>query len=53
MNVFKKLYMIPVNPHTTEEKTKVIVRKQVTPMTAVEERAKKKLNEYVDLRRSH
>lgn len=38
----KKPYMIPVNPHTTEEKTNEIVGKQMTPMAAVEERAKKK-----------
>lgn len=44
----KKPFMIPVNPHTTEEKTNEIhvfsssvVGKQVTPMAAVEERAKK------------
>lgn len=40
----KKPYMIPVNPHTTEEKTNEIVGKQITPMAAVEERAKKKIN---------
>lgn len=38
---YKKPYMIPVNPHTTEEKTNEIVGKQVTPMAAVGERAKK------------
>lgn len=38
----KKPYMIPVNPHITVEESKEIFGKQVTPMAAVEERAKKK-----------
>ena len=40
----KKPYMIPVNPHATQEpEEKVIVGKQVSPVTAVEERAKSDL----------
>lgn len=37
----KKPYLMPVNPHTTEEKTNEIVGKHVTPKAAVEERDKK------------
>lgn len=39
--------MIPVNPHTTVEESKEIVGKQVTPMAAVEERAKEDLKEEI------
>lgn len=41
----KKPYMIPVNPHITVEEPKEIFGKQVTPMVAVEERAKEDLKE--------
>lgn len=41
----RKPYMIPVNAHTTVEEPKEIFGKQVTPMVAVEERAKKDLKE--------
>lgn len=41
----KKPYMIPVNPHITVEEPKEIFSKQVTPMVAVEERAKEDLKE--------
>jgi hypothetical protein len=41
----KKPYMIPVNPHlaSTESPDKKVVGKHVTPMAAVEERAKSEL----------
>lgn len=41
----KKSYMIPVNPHITVEEPKEIVGKQVTPIAAVEERAKGELKD--------
>lgn len=41
----KKPSMIPVNPHITVEEPKEIFGKQVTPMVAVEERAKEDLKE--------
>lgn len=41
----KKPYTIPVNPHITVEEPKEIFGKQVTPMVAVEERAKEDLKE--------
>jgi hypothetical protein len=37
--------MIPVNPHTSVEESKEVQGKPVTPMAAVEERAKEDLNE--------
>lgn len=41
----KKSYTIPVNPHITVEEPNEIFGKQVTPMVAVEERAKEDLKE--------
>jgi hypothetical protein len=41
----KKPYMIPVNPHLAAEKPKEIIGKQVSPVTAVEERAKEELRD--------
>lgn len=41
----KKPYMIPVIPHLTVEEPKEIFGKQVTPMVALEERAKEDLKE--------
>lgn len=41
----KKPYMIPVNPNLSEEEPKEVIGKQVSPMTAVEDRAKSELKE--------
>jgi hypothetical protein len=37
--------MIPVNPHLAAEKPKEVIGKQVSPVTAVEERAKEELRD--------
>ena len=50
----KKPYMIPVNPHVTSEpEEKVIVGKQVSPVTAVEERAKSELEDAIEDNKPH
>jgi hypothetical protein len=41
----KKPYMIPVNPHIPVQDSKEVIGKRVTPMEAVEERAKEDLRE--------
>ena len=45
----KKPYMIPVNRHVSKEPEieQVIVGKQITPVTAVEERAKTEMKEAI------
>ena len=44
----KKLYMISVNPHlSSKESTEQVVGKHVTPMAAVEERAKVEMKEAI------
>ena len=44
----KKPYMIPVNPHlSSKESNEQVVGKHVTPMTAVEERAKVEMKEVI------
>ncbi|KAJ8320135.1 hypothetical protein KUTeg_001722 [Tegillarca granosa] len=48
------LYKIPVNPNTDEEeKEKIIVGKQITPMAAEVERAKSELKEAIRKDRPH
>jgi hypothetical protein len=43
-----KPFMIPVNPHVTRDsENKLVVGNQVTPMAAVEERAKSDLKEEI------
>ena len=50
----KKPYMIPVNPHATQEpEEKVIVGKQVSNMTAIEERAKSDLKDAIQDNKPH
>ena len=50
----KKPYMIPVNPHATQEpEEKVIVGKQVSPVTAMEERAKSDLKDAIEDNKPH
>ena len=50
----KKPYMIPVNPHATQEpEEKVIVGKQVSPVTAVEERAKSDIKDAIQDNKPH
>lgn len=50
----KKPYMIPVNPHVTKEPVeKVVVGKQVSNVTAVEERAKSDLKDAIDDKKPH
>lgn len=50
----KKPYMIPVNPHVTPEpEEKVVVGKQVSPVTAVEERAKSDLKDAIEDNKPH
>lgn len=44
---FKKPYMIPVNPHSTESPDIKVMGKHVTSMAAVEERAKSELKEAI------
>ena len=45
----KKPYMIPVNPHVTKEpEEKIVVGRQVTPMTAVEDRAKSEMKKVLE-----
>ena len=49
-----KPYMIPVNPHATQEpEEKVIVGKQVSPVTAVEERANSDLKDAIQDNKPH
>jgi hypothetical protein len=43
----KKPYMIPVNPHIPVKESKEVICKRVTPMEAVEERAKENLREKI------
>ena len=44
----KKPYMISVNPHlSSKESTEQVVRKHVTPMAVVEERAKVEMKEVI------
>lgn len=50
----RKPYMIPVNPHTEEKKNdETIVGAQVTPVAAVEERAKSELKDEIQKRVPH
>ena len=50
----KKPYMIPVNPNATQEpEEKVTVGKQVSPVTAVEERAKSDLKDAIQDNKPH
>ena len=50
----KKPYMIPLNSHATQEhEEKVIVGKQVSPVTAVEERAKSDLKNAIQANKPH
>ena len=50
----KKPYMIPVNPHiTSEPEEKVVVGKQVSPVTAMEERAKSDLKDAIEDNKPH
>ena len=50
----KKPYMSPVNPHATQEpEEKVIVGKQVSNMTAIEERAKSDLKDAIQDNKPH
>lgn len=50
----KKPYMIPVSPHiTTEPEEKIVVGQQVSPVTAVEERAKSDLKESIQDKKPH
>ena len=50
----KKPYMIPVNHHALQEpEEKVIVGKQVSPVTAVEERAKSDLKDAIQDNKPH
>jgi len=47
--MYKKSYMIPVNPHLDyEQEEKIVVGKQVTPMAAVVERAKSELRDKIE-----
>ena len=50
----KKPYMIPLNPHVTKKPVeKVVVGKQVSNVTAVEERAKSDLKDAIDDKKPH
>ena len=50
----KKPYMIPVNPHVTKEPIeKVVVGKQLSNVTDIEERAKSDLKDDIDDDKPH
>lgn len=50
----KKPYMIPVNPRVTPEpEEKLVVGKQVSPVTAVEERARSELEDAIEGNKPH
>ena len=50
----KKPYMIPVNPHVTKEPIeKVVVGKQLSNVTDIEERAKSDLKDVIDDDKPH